>query len=188
MASVAPFVFVFVMWKILPESPRWLVTTGKTVEAEAIIRKAAKVNRTEVPKDLTERLQAMANKTSEKSYGYLSLFQSCTMATRTIVVCITQTASAFVYYQLVINIGNMAGNFYLNMFLMSLVEAPGSMVGVLLADKFGRRWTHVTLLMMNAIMFFIIMWLVQYPDLYIAVTFFCMWIKFNISGNYHLIE
>ena len=58
---------------------------------------------------------------------------------RTICVTIGFTASAFVYYQLVINIGNMAGNIFLNMFLLGLVEGPGCAMGVFLADKCGRR-------------------------------------------------
>jgi hypothetical protein len=37
--------------------------------------------------------------------------------------------------QLVINIGNMAGNIFLNMFLLGLVEGPGCILGVVLADK-----------------------------------------------------
>ena len=71
----------------------------------------------------------------EKSYGYLSLFKNWQMAKRTICVTLAFTASAFVYYQLVINIGNMAGNTYLNMFLLGLVEGPGCVGGAYLADK-----------------------------------------------------
>ena len=57
------------------------------------------------------------------------------MAKRTICVTIAFTASAFVYYQLVINIGNLAGNTYLNMFLMGIVEGPGCVGAVYLSDK-----------------------------------------------------
>ena len=68
-------------------------------------------------------------------YTYLFTLQNWTMAKRTIGVTIAFTASAFVYYQLVINIGNMAGNTYLNMFLMGLVEGPGCIGAVFLIDK-----------------------------------------------------
>jgi len=93
----------------------------------------------EVPHDLDEKLDTMALDTEEKSYGFASLFGSWTLALRTVIVTIAFTASAFVYYQLVINIGNMAGNIFLNMFLMGLVEGPGCFVGVYAAEKFGRR-------------------------------------------------
>ena len=121
-ASVVPMGFVFFTYNILPESPRWLITTGRLVEAEATLRKIAKVNKATVPDDLEARLKVMASKSKEKSYGYISLFSSFTMGVRTIAICVVFTSSAFIYYQLMINIGNMAGNTFLNMFLLGIVE------------------------------------------------------------------
>ena len=94
------------------------------------------------------------------------------------------TASAFVYYQLVINIGNLGGNTFVTMFLMGLVEGPGCVGAVILADKFGRRWTHCGMLGTNAILFFVIMWIAYKPELNNLVIFLCMWIKLNISGTF----
>ena len=44
------------------------------------------------------------------------------MSVRTICICVVFTSSAFIYYQLMINIGNMAGNTFLNLFLLGIVE------------------------------------------------------------------
>ena len=88
-----------------------------------------------VPADIDAKLKSVSEETDEKVYGYLSLFKNWQMAKRTICITIAFTASAFVYYQLVINIGNMAGNTFLNMFLLGLVEGPGCVGGVILADK-----------------------------------------------------
>ena len=74
-ASVVPMVFVFFTYNILPESPRWLITTGRLVEAEATIRKIAEVNKAQVPEDLTARLKAMSNQVwslIQISFGDLS--------------------------------------------------------------------------------------------------------------------
>ncbi len=113
------------------------------------------------------------------NYNHVAFF-------RTIIVTITFTASAFVYYQLVINIGNMGGNIFLNMFLMGLVEGPGCAIGVILADYLGRRWTHCAMLFINSILFFTIMWLAYNPELKTLVIVLCMWIKMNISGTFVL--
>ena len=94
------------------------------------------------------------------------------------------TASAFVYYQLVINIGNMAGNTFLNMFLLGLVEGPGCVLGVYLSDKIGRRWSHFSMLGTNAVLFFVLMFTAYNPNLKSLVIFLCMWIKLNISGTF----
>ena len=176
--------FIFFCWKIIPESPRWLVSQGRIEEAGDILRDIGKTNEADIPKDIDQKLEDMANETKEVSYGYISLFSSWTMATRTILVTIAFTASAFVYYQLVINIGNMAGNLFLNLFLLGLVEGPGCALGVILADKLGRRWTHTFLLLCNAILFFVLTWVVYNPNLRWLVIFLCMWIKLNISGTF----
>lgn len=181
---VVPMVFVFFTWKIVPESPRWLVTQGRVEEARKIMTDMAETNRVDVPEDLDEKLQEVSEENTESAYGYLSLFSTKQLSLRTLAVTLAFTTSSFVYYQLVINIGNMAGNTFLNMFLLGLVEGPGCVGGVILGDRFGRRWTHFGLLFTNAILFFVLMWVVYIPSLSPLVIFLCMWIKMNISGSF----
>lgn len=50
-----PMVFIFFCWKIIPESPRWLISKGRTVEATAIMTHIAEVNKAPVPKNLQAR-------------------------------------------------------------------------------------------------------------------------------------
>lgn len=182
--SVVPMAFVFFTYKILPESPRWLITSGRLTEAEKVIRDIAKVNKAEVPKDLEQRLKVMISKSKEKSLGYLTLFKSPVISLRTVCICVAFTSSAFVYYQLMINIGNMGGNTFMNLFLLAVAEGPGSLVGVYVADKLGRRWTHAAILAINAICFFVLIWVVQDPSLTPLVTVLCMIVKFMISATF----
>ena len=144
----------------------------------------AETNGAEIPSDMDEKLKSVIDEHSETAYGYVSLFKNWQMAKRTVCVTIAFTASAFVYYQLVINIGNMAGNTFLNMFLLGLVEGPGCVLGVYLSDKIGRRWTHFAMLGTNAILFFVLMFTAYNPNLKSLVIFLCMWIKLNISGTF----
>lgn len=45
--------------RILPESARWLITQGRKEEAIKEIRRAAKVNRREVPEDLLDKVSCI---------------------------------------------------------------------------------------------------------------------------------
>jgi len=186
--SVAPLAFLFFTWTLLPESPRWLVSKGRTKEATAILRKIAETNNVIPPADLAARVEKLAESQKEHSMGYLSLFGSSVLALRTILMTLGFTASAFVYYQMVINVSNMAGNTFLNLFLLGLVEGPGNMLGTLLANKVGRRWTHSGLLFFNSILFAAVMGMVQFQYTTTwgsaVISFLCMWLKMNISATF----
>jgi len=188
--SVAPLALFFFTWKMLPESPRWLVTKGKTKEAIKILVRIAETNGVRPPADLKVRIEKLSIETKEDSMGYLSLFSKPALATRTVICTIGFTASAFIYYQIVINVSNMAGNTFLNMFLLGLAEGPGNMLGFLLANKIGRRWTHSGLLGLNTLVFGVLIGLAQYqrdpatPWASPVISFLCMLVKMNISATF----
>jgi OCT family organic cation transporter-like MFS transporter 4/5 len=185
---VAPLVLLLFSWKLLPESPRWLISKSKTKEATAILRTIAESNGVTPPADLGSRVEKIALANKETSLGYLSLFCTPVLAGRTVAVTIGFTASAFVYYQMVINVSNMVGNTFLNLFLLGLVEGPGNVLGTVLANKIGRRWTHSGLLFINSLLFMTVMLLVPYqtsttwaPTM---VQVLCMVLKMNISATF----
>jgi len=186
--SVLPLALFFFTWKMLPESPRWLVTKGKTSEALKILRKIAETNSVQAPSDLEDRVDKMARAQKTKPLGYLSLFSSVILSVRTFLMTIGFTASAFVYYQMVINVSNMGGNTFMNLFLLGLVEGPGNIIGIVLANKIGRRWTHCSLLFLNAILFAALMPIAPYKDIEPwanpLISFLCMWIKMNIAATF----
>ena len=188
--SVAPLALFFFTWKMLPESPRWLVTKGKTKDAVKILTRIAETNGVRAPPDLKVRIEKLSMETKEDSLGYVSLFSRPRLAIRTVICTIGFTASAFIYYQIVINVSNMAGNTFLNMFLLGLAEGPGNMLGFLLANKIGRRWTHSGLLGLNTLVFAILIGLAQYqrdpatPWAAPVISFLCMLVKMNISATF----
>jgi len=185
--SVLPLVFFFFAWNYLPESPRWMISKGKGAGATKILREIAAYNGVTAPQDLDSRVEKLVSATKEKTFGYASLFSSRQLTIKTIVMTLGMTASAFVYYQMVINVSNMMGNTFLNLFLLGLVEGPGNVLGFVLSNKFGRRWTHCVLLVVNSIFFGIITPLVYYPETAWAgpmISVLCMCIKMNIAATF----
>jgi len=186
--SVSPLVFLLFTWTFLPESPRWLISKSRTKEATAILTKIAETNGVRPPSDLESRVEKVAEANKETSLGYFSLFATPIMSARTVITTIGFTASAFVYYQMVINVSNMLGNTFLNLFLLGSVEGPGNVLGFLLSDKIGRRWTHSTLLFINALFFCLVMVLIPHQvtssAAAIAIQVLCMVLKMNISATF----
>ena len=91
-------------------------------------------------------------------------------------------------HQIVINVSNMGGNTFLNLFLLGLVEGPGNFMGVMLANKLGRRWTHSGLLAFNTLVLALLMGLVLYQGTEAwagpLISFLCMLVKMNISATF----
>jgi len=46
------------------------------------------------------------------------------------------------YYGITLSSTNMAGNVFLNYFLLSLIDLPSAYLGSILVEKSGRRWTQ----------------------------------------------
>ena len=132
-----PTLVVFLGWKLVPESPRWLLSrAGRINEVEEIFKQMAKVNKKPIPKDLVVRLQSINDIIlKEKTYGYISLFTTWGLAINTVLLSVALTASNYTYFVLTMNLGNMGGGTYLNMFILSAVEAPATYFATLAAVR-----------------------------------------------------
>ena len=73
----------------------------------------------------------------EKTYGYISLFTKWGMAKHSILLAVALTASQYTYFVLTVNLGNMGGNTYLNLFMLSAVEIPATYFSTLCAVSSG---------------------------------------------------
>ena len=132
-----PMIAVFFGGKMIPESPRWLLSrTGRISESHKIFRTIAKVNEQPKPADLKNRLIDINAKILEEqknTYGYFSLFTRWGLANKTLLLSITSCASAFTYSSLSFNLGNMGGSTFLNLFVLTIVELPATGFGAIAA-------------------------------------------------------
>ena len=126
LVAVLPMSLLFLGWKFVPESPRWLLSKpGRVSGAVKVMREVAAVNKRSEPDDLEKKLERIQEDLlTEKTYGYVSLFLHRGLAIKTGLLTIALVASNFTYYQLMINISNMGGNTFLNLFLLSVIEGP----------------------------------------------------------------
>ncbi|XP_074189544.1 solute carrier family 22 member 16 isoform X4 [Rhinolophus sinicus] len=123
--STVTLPFVLCCWMI-PETPFWLLSEGRYREAQIVVDKMAKWNRTSTCK-LSELLSldlygAVGDKPSEvKKYSLLDLFYDWNIGTRTLIVWLVWFTGCLGFYCFSLNSVNLGGNEYLNLFLMGLL-------------------------------------------------------------------
>lgn len=100
----------------LPESPRWLLALGKTKEVFKILETAAKFNGKELPTNLDKSLIPVSKIDQEenKNVGVTNLFKTSSMRKKTLILFLVWFAVYLVYYGLVLNLGNLGGDLYIN--------------------------------------------------------------------------
>ncbi|XP_070569258.1 organic cation transporter protein-like [Ptychodera flava] len=140
----APYVILILMYWILPESPRWLLSTGRTERALKVIRKFEKGNHVMIPESVYDEMKANTKddekeaENPERKEGFPDIMKSPTLRKRSL----NLFTNSLVYYGLSLNTSNLAGDDYLNAFISAAVEIPAHAFGLYIVDtKLGRRWS-----------------------------------------------
>ncbi|XP_054424869.1 solute carrier family 22 member 16 [Pteronotus mesoamericanus] len=159
--STVTIPFVVVCW-MLPETPFWLLSEGRHEEAQVIVDKMAKWNRTSTCK-LSELLSldiyGPASKQPSKIevHKFSDLFYDWNIGTRTVIVWLIWFTGCLGFYFFSLNSVNLGGNEYLNLFLMGAVEIPAYVFVCLGMDSMGRRNVLFLFLMSGAVFCGVIM-------------------------------
>ncbi|XP_052240294.1 solute carrier family 22 member 13-like isoform X2 [Dreissena polymorpha] len=134
-------------WFYFVESFRWLVSNGKIHLAQEAIRKVSRVNRRPEP-NLTkltvviEREQKEAEMTkSLRVYSVLDLFRTRQIRKTTLLFALIWLFSSYSYYGIAFGVQELAGEFFLNLFLVNIIDIPGNYVAVLFNTWEGRKLT-----------------------------------------------
>ncbi|KAM9612033.1 LOW QUALITY PROTEIN: solute carrier family 22 member 15-like [Morphnus guianensis] len=122
LVSNTPGVIFLLLSFMLPESPRWLYSQGKTAEAEDVLQYIALGN----GKRLNLKLKPSAGtlRKDESAPGILNLVKHPVLRWRTVTLMYIWYVCSFVYYGLTLNAGELKGNLYLNVALSGLEEVP----------------------------------------------------------------
>uniref|UniRef100_A0A1B6KNG7 Major facilitator superfamily (MFS) profile domain-containing protein n=2 Tax=Graphocephala atropunctata TaxID=36148 RepID=A0A1B6KNG7_9HEMI len=157
MAISLPMLLLLVHCWYLPESPRWLMTQGRHIEAWAIIKN---VDRSLVPPILED----IPNVQKEEGPfvplhkrifdGFRKLFSLFTTAELCLRICIcymTWFIAALSYYVLALNADNFSSNRYIYLALSGLVEMPSYILPLIILMWFGRKFTGSLLFLVSGL-------------------------------------
>lgn len=98
---------------ILPESPRWLLAMGKTHQLRETLQRASEFNGKALPENF-EKLILPPASSSDDTAGVLDLFRTPKMRKITLLLSIIWFTVYLIYYGLVLNVGNIGGDLYIN--------------------------------------------------------------------------
>ena len=173
-AVIPAFPLILASYFYLPESARWQIAKGKLAGATSTIRRIAQVNGKVVPRDLETRLLHCKAASNKPSHGYRSLFQGKVLALRTVLITCCLAVASFIYYQLTLNTVNMAGDFFLNFFLVNIVTTPGTLLGGLLSNYAGRRFTQFGFYVILCIVLVVLIFITNDPEMTTVTMVLCI--------------
>lgn len=168
LASTLPFIFLFSYAFIVMESPRWLLSQGRTKEAAKIIDKLIRWQEPRPsPKKAREVLQSLLNHedaldndsqpnpakrnaANERKGQLWDLFRRKQLRRKTLILTLAWVANAVVYTSISFNTENLGGNLYVTWAILAFTESPGC-IFILLLNKTGRIWPLSTFMMVSGL-------------------------------------
>ncbi|XP_059739534.1 solute carrier family 22 member 15 isoform X2 [Bos taurus] len=154
---------VFLLSLSIPESPRWLYSQGRLLEAEAALRLIAKRNR---QLRCSFSLARPAGGSCEEAGSVLDLFRRRVLLGHTLTLMFIWFVCSLVYYGLTLSAGDLGGNIYANLALSGLIEIPSYPVCIYLINQrwFGRKRTLAAFLCLGGLACLIVMFLPEKKD------------------------
>lgn len=138
--SIIPAVLGFLYWRVLPESPRWLLAKGRVRQCADILLKIGEANgvtslsRVEVESQLQVMMQYLPVDqplTAMKDYPKLRL--------RAVMLNLMCFMSFVVYGVTMLSMSVFSNNFLAH-FVLSLFELPSNLTGCIVTHFLGRRF------------------------------------------------
>ena len=135
-----PFVLLIPALSYVTESPHWLFVRGDHGKLKNSLQIIARVNQTsqflvDLPTTPVETKQAPPQSKLK------DLLRYPVMRRRLFIMIFQWFISAFGYYGLSLNVGNLGNSLYTSMFLSGLAELPAYLPSIVWADTWGRRKT-----------------------------------------------
>nr|XP_058965014.1 solute carrier family 22 member 15-like isoform X1 [Pocillopora verrucosa] len=142
----APAFLLLIFWRWVPESCRWLIVHSRVGEARKVFSLIATINKKQLP---TEKLAlAENNHNAVEEGGFLDLVHTRIQLIQTVILWFAWFTNSMVYYGVLLSVGVLGGNLYLNFFLTSAIDIPSNFFviwfmswekGILCKSFYGRK-------------------------------------------------
>ena len=175
------------VFKSIPESPRWLSSQGRVEEAENILRKIEKENGYHGQEVIFLKVETKVDKKASQ-HGMMDLFTRKSVCLITAIMMLIWCVNSMVYYGLALNVKSLGGSLYVNFVLASLIELPSYAATQFLLSWLGRRQTLFCLLLGASISCFLCMLLQSQGGHNVAaISMTALGGRFCISASFALL-
>uniref|UniRef100_A0A2A4K9Y1 Major facilitator superfamily (MFS) profile domain-containing protein n=1 Tax=Heliothis virescens TaxID=7102 RepID=A0A2A4K9Y1_HELVI len=146
LAISLPSVLFLSYYFLLPESPRWLLTAGRTEEAVKIMEVAAKRNGrpTEGIASSTQKMAVDVGAKQDEHASFLALFRTPRLRTRTIAICFNWFVCGLCFFGVSQYMSHISGNIFTNVAISASIQVPGTIMSVYANKLLGRKITLIS--------------------------------------------
>ncbi|XP_019715166.1 solute carrier family 22 member 4-like [Hippocampus comes] len=156
LALSLPCIVYFPFWWFIPESPRWLLCQGRVEEAEAIVRKAARMNKVQAPEVIFEDYLISKEPKPKEKHSILDLVGNVEIGFMTVILCYVAFTMSSGYYGISFNTTHLHSNAYISCFISGAVELPAYVASWLALRYISRRLSIICSLVLTAVLLYFI--------------------------------
>uniref|UniRef100_A0AAR2LNR5 Solute carrier family 22 member 3 n=1 Tax=Pygocentrus nattereri TaxID=42514 RepID=A0AAR2LNR5_PYGNA len=139
-AFTLPYIIFMSYYWFVPESPRWLLSQNNSSKAVEITEALAKENK----KTLSKNIKTLKDDAHSASGSFMDLIRTPNIRKYTLILSFNWFTSAVVYQGLIMRLGILGGNVYIDFLISGLVEFPAAFLILFTIERIGRRLPFAT--------------------------------------------
>jgi len=158
--TALPSIVALYLYKIIPESPRWLLSQGRVEEAEAVLLYIANYNNPYRDNADMKALHLIPPKVSSgNSASAFDIIRHSELRRRFLLNIPIWFSFSAVYYGMTMSAGSLGGNMWISVALSGLAEIPAYLLAMYILALLGRRTTVVGSLLISGTLCFVVLML-----------------------------
>ncbi|XP_055610396.1 organic cation transporter protein isoform X1 [Uranotaenia lowii] len=142
--SIFSILLVSYYW-LVPESPRYLFTSGNTDEAIKVLETAAKRNKlptANIRSDIEEYARTKTHGAAAKG-NVMDLFRTPNLRAKTLFMCFNWFVCGLAFFGVAQYIGHSGGDIFANVAIGAALELPGTLICIYMMKAYGRKKTLI---------------------------------------------